>query len=102
MTSIYQIIESYGQIDDYHERVYATYLNLDRALKDLQTLQELEDIKIKQGKECAKCPEMTYDGINHSCPRANYKDRGFGPECENFDLHQDPYNYYINSIDVIE
>lgn len=42
-------------MDDYRERIYATYLNLDRALIDLQMLQALEDVRIEQGRKCAEC-----------------------------------------------
>ena len=96
MTSVYQIIKQYGEMDDYRARVYATYLNLDRALIDLQMLQNLEDVRIEQGRKCARCQE---NGFNLSCPKADYTN---GPECENFDLYQEPCTYYINSIDVIE
>lgn len=104
MISVYQIIEQHGEMDDYSVRVYATYLNLNRALADLQKLQKLENMRIEQGKECQKCcTSIIYDnGINPSCPKAAFKDDGFGWECENFDLHQEPYTYYIDSIDVIE
>lgn len=63
-----------------------------------------ENMRIEQGKECQKCyTSITYDnGINPSCSKAAFKDDGFGWECENFDLHQEPYTYYIDSIDVIE
>lgn len=96
MTSVYQIIESHGDMDDYRERIYATYLNLDRALIELQMLQALEDVRIEQGRKCAECQG---NGFSLSCSKADYTN---GPECKNFDLHQDPYNYYINCIDVIE
>ena len=96
MTSVYQIIKQYGDMDDYRERIYATYLNLDRALIELQMLQALEDVRIEQGRKCAECQK---NGFNLSCSKADYTN---GPECKNFDLHQDPYNYYINCIDVIE
>lgn len=104
MISVYQIIEQHGEMDDYSVRVYATYLNLNRALADLQKLQKLENMRIEQGKECQKCyNSIAYDnGINPSCPKAAFKDNGFGWECENFDLHQEPCTYYIKSIDVIE
>lgn len=96
MTSVYQIIKQYGDMDDYRERIYATYLDPDRALIELQMLQALEDVRIEQGRKCADCQK---NGFNLSCSKADYTN---GPECENFDLHQEPYNYYIKSIDVIE
>ena len=96
MTSVYQIIKQYGDMDDYRERIYATYLDLDRALIELQMLQALEDVRIEQGRKCAECQGNVF---NLSCPKADYTNR---PECENFDLYQEPYNYYINCIDVIE
>lgn len=58
MTSVYQIIKQYGDMDDYHERIYATYLNLDRALIDLQMLQALEDVRIEQGRSAQNVREM--------------------------------------------
>ena len=68
MTSVYQIIKQYGDMDDYHERVYATYLGLDRALIELQMLQALEDVRIEQGRKCAECQG---NGFNLSCPKAD-------------------------------
>lgn len=99
MISVYQIIEQHGEMDDYSKQIYATYLNLDKALADLQKLQKLENVRIEQGKKCVEC---LGNEINPSCPRAAFKDNGFGWECENFDLHQEPCTYYIKSIDVIE
>ena len=96
MTSIYQIIEQRGEMDDYNSRVYASYMSLDRALIDLQMLQELEDVRIEHGKMCQRC--LASPNYDCPCPRADFK----GGECENFDLHQELYNYFIESIDVIE
>ena len=91
MISIYQIIKQRGEMDDYRSYVYATYLNLDRALIDLEMLQNLEDIRIEQGKRCQQCSPDT-------CSRVDFKNG----VCKNFDLHQEPYTYFIESIDVIE
>lgn len=78
--TMYQIIEQRGEMNDYHARVYVPYLNLNKALVDLQKLQKLEYARIEQGKECQKCyNSIAYDnGINPSCPRAAFKDNGCG------------------------
>ena len=98
MTLIYQIIEQHGEMDDYSSQVYASYMSLDRALIDLQMLQKLEDVRIEHGRDCMNCCAEP----NYTCPMADFKDNGFGLECENFHIHQEPYNYFIESIDVIE
>lgn len=115
---IYQIHESSGCYEDYHDYIRFTYLDPDKAIKKKEELEAQEEIE----KMCDNCPlwfcpddcpedcETCDTGISSRVKRAKeycnkcdakvneYEDL----ECGNMSSHWDDCSYSIEEVDVIE
>lgn len=108
---IYQIHEYEGWYQDYNDRIIASYLNYNKALKEKERLVK-EELKLQeQGKKCAECPfisgcwSTTKDLTNiysDYCNEASLEETEYGIECNNYYSYWDDVTFEIVEVEVIE